>query len=112
VGELGTDNAGVACRRSQQDVPEYRLAGHVVIFTVRAGDLAPDHADLGAADLLLAPVDIGDLLAEVEAIFLCQQAVGVYISYRRVKTYLAAGVSSTPSILIKLISGWVFRRPR
>jgi len=45
VGELGTDNAGVA---------------------VRAGNFAPDHADLGSADLLLAPVDKGDLLAEVE----------------------------------------------
>lgn len=30
-------------------------------------DLAPDHADLGAADLLLGTRDIGDLLAEVEA---------------------------------------------
>lgn len=35
---------------------------------MRAGDLAPDHADLGAADLLLSPVDVGDLLAEVEAV--------------------------------------------
>jgi hypothetical protein len=42
-----------------------------VIFTMRAGDLAPDHADLGAADLLLAPVDIGDLLAKVEAGIKC-----------------------------------------
>lgn len=31
-----------------------------------SGDLAPDHADLGASDLLLALVDIRDLLAEVE----------------------------------------------
>jgi hypothetical protein len=31
------------------------------------GDLAPDHADLGASDLLLAAVDVGNLLAEVEA---------------------------------------------
>lgn len=30
------------------------------------GDLAPDHADLGASDLLLAAVDVGNLLAEVE----------------------------------------------
>jgi hypothetical protein len=44
-GELGADNAGGA---------------------VRTGDLAPDHADLGAADLPLCAVDIGDLLAEVE----------------------------------------------
>ena len=31
------------------------------------GNLAPDHPDLGAADLLLALVDVGNLLAEVEA---------------------------------------------
>ena len=30
------------------------------------GNLAPDHADLGAADLLLATVDVGDLLSEIE----------------------------------------------
>ncbi len=35
--------------------------------TVRAGDLAPDHADLGATDLLLAAVDESDTLAKVEA---------------------------------------------
>jgi hypothetical protein len=35
--------------------------------TMGTSDLAPDHADLGAADLLLATRDIGDLLAEVEA---------------------------------------------
>ena len=39
-----------------------------VFHTVRASDLAPDHADLGAADLLLALVDKGDLLAKVEAV--------------------------------------------
>lgn len=44
-GELGADDARVA---------------------VRAGDLAPDDANLGAADLLAATVDEGDLLAEVE----------------------------------------------
>lgn len=38
------------------------------ISTVRAGDLAPDHSDLAAADLLLGLVDVGDLLAEVEAV--------------------------------------------
>lgn len=37
-------------------------------ITVRSGDLAPDHTDLGTPDLLLASVDKGDLLAEVEAI--------------------------------------------
>jgi hypothetical protein len=35
---------------------------------VWSGNLAPDHADLGAADLLLASVDVGDLLASIEAI--------------------------------------------
>lgn len=45
AGELGADNARV---------------------TVRTGNLAPDDADLGAADLLLGLVDVGDLLAEVE----------------------------------------------
>jgi hypothetical protein len=39
---------------------------------VRAGDLAPDYADLGTADLLLAPVDESNLLSEVEAIVRCQ----------------------------------------
>lgn len=34
--------------------------------TVRAGDLAPDDTDLGAADLLLATVDVGNALAVVE----------------------------------------------
>lgn len=32
------------------------------------GDLAPDDADLGSTDFLLATVNVGDLLAEVEAI--------------------------------------------
>lgn len=31
------------------------------------GDLAPDNADLGSSDLLLASVNVGDLLAKVEA---------------------------------------------
>ena len=30
------------------------------------GDLAPDDADLGALDLTLGPVDVGDLLSAVE----------------------------------------------
>lgn len=38
-----------------------------MVITVGTGDLAPDHADLGAADLLLGLVDVGNLLAEVEA---------------------------------------------
>jgi len=43
--ELGADNARVA---------------------MWPGDLAPDDADLGSTDLLLAAVDKGDLLAQVE----------------------------------------------
>lgn len=43
--ELGADNTGVS---------------------VRTGDLAPDHSDLAATDLLLGLVDVGDLLAKVE----------------------------------------------
>jgi hypothetical protein len=35
--------------------------------TVRAGDLAPDHPDVGAADLTLGTVNESDLLAKVEA---------------------------------------------
>lgn len=34
--------------------------------TVRPGDLAPDDTDLGATDLLLATVDVGNALAVVE----------------------------------------------
>lgn len=33
---------------------------------MRPGDLAPDHPDVGAADLTLGPVDESDLLAQVE----------------------------------------------
>ena len=39
-----------------------------MLRTVRPSDLAPDHSDLGAADLLLRLVDVRDLLAKVEAI--------------------------------------------
>jgi len=45
-----------------------------IVHTVRAGNLAPDHADLGAADLLLALVHKGDLLAEVEAVIMVSSA--------------------------------------
>lgn len=34
--------------------------------TVRPGDLAPDHPNVGAADLTLSTVNESDLLAEVE----------------------------------------------
>lgn len=45
MGELGTDNTRVS---------------------VRAGDAAPENADLGATDLLGGLVDVSDTLAEVE----------------------------------------------
>lgn len=81
------------------------------------GDLAPDDADLGSTDLLLAAVDEGNLLAEVEAV------VGISVSTRKIRdsswpvgvlraTYLAAEVSSTPSILIRLVPGLVTWRER
>lgn len=74
------------------------------------GDLAPDHPDLGAANLLLSLVDIRNLLAEVEAI----QAVSRHVPFNPpgVQTYLAALVSSTPSILIRLVLEWVTCRLR
>jgi hypothetical protein len=35
--------------------------------TMWSRHLAPDHPDLGSPNLLLAPVDVGNLLAQVEA---------------------------------------------
>lgn len=66
-GELGADDAGVSCRDKLDGCSCRRSPGRVLI-TVWSSDLAPDHADLGAADLLLAPVDESNLLAEIEAI--------------------------------------------
>ncbi len=78
-----------------------------------SGNLAPDHADLGAADLLLATVDEGDLLAEVEAVFaLLVLLPSPSFCARDCETYLAAFVLSTPSILIRLVPGWVMLRER
>lgn len=78
--------------------------------TVRAGDLAPDHANLGSTDLLLGLVDVRNLLAEVEAVSL--SADDAPSLGEALRTYLAAGVSSTPSILIKLVLGRVLCRER
>lgn len=78
--------------------------------TVRAGNLAPDDAELGAANLLLGLVDVGDLLAEVEAVSSRQLRLASRCSGW--KTYLAALVSSTPSILIRLVLGCVVWRLR
>ena len=85
---------------------------------MRPGDLAPDDADLGAPDLLLAPVDVGDLLAKVEAAHDGQHIRRVPLgpqsppSIASAETYLAALVLSTPSILIRLVPGWVTWRER
>lgn len=74
-----------------------------------AGDLSPDDADLGATDLSLRAVDEGNLLTEVEAVTGQRQFSSPVPT---VSTYLAALVSSTPSILIKLVPGVVMRLPR
>lgn len=71
--------------------------------------LAPDDANFGAPDLLLTTVNIRDTLAEVEAVtinLVFEQGDRMYA------TYLAALVSSTPSILMRLVRGCVVRRPR
>ena len=68
--------------RTTPELPTGRKSVHIVLterakcsrwreHTVRAGDLAPNDADLGAADLLLALVDVGYSLAEVEAARTC-----------------------------------------
>lgn len=38
-----------------------------MILTMRSGNLAPDYPDLSSPLLCVAPVNISDLLAEVEA---------------------------------------------
>lgn len=46
-----------------------------MLYTMWPGDLAPDDTDLGAPDLLLTPVDVGNSLAKVEAVILYQYAI-------------------------------------
>ncbi len=73
VCELRTDDARVTCRNlSAMNLPP--CTGECFGHTVGAGNLAPDHADLSSANLLLSPVNVRDLLAEIEAISL--QSVG------------------------------------
>lgn len=91
-------NRGSGCRH----VPALKESGRRDL-TVRPGDLAPDHTDLGATDLLLSPVDIGNLLAEVEARTTVSDGLRISSGCILVVTYLAAGVSSTPSILMRLV---------
>ena len=74
--ELGADNARVA---------------------VRAGDLAPDDADLGAADLLLSLVDVGNTLAKVEV-----GGVGVVDTLDLDQTRL--GVGDMPATLVAKVA--------
>ena len=112
VRELRPDNAGVACRTpvSAKRIPHTRIDGRVAP-TMWPCHLAPDDADLGAAHLLLAPVDIRDLLAQVEAVSFVND--GPLARWDPAcETYLAPGVSSTPSILMRLVLGWVLWRPR
>jgi hypothetical protein len=77
---------------------------------VGTGDLAPDDADPGAADLLLGLVHVGDLLAEVEAVLRISNSamLGVKTGY----SYFAASVLSTPSILMRLVAECVTWRER
>lgn len=63
--ELPRSSPSASCFRNR------RLPSPEDICTVGAGDLAPDHSDLRAANLLLGLVDVGDLLAEVEAASFC-----------------------------------------
>ena len=81
---------------------------------MRASNLAPDNADLGASDLFLSPVNIGDLLAAIETkpeVSGYNEVVFALFSPTS-STYLAAEVLSTPSILIKLVPGCVTLRER
>ncbi len=68
------------------------------------GNLAPDHTDLGSTNLLLSPVNVRNLLAKVEAVSAPVSVISHSPCYWA-KTHLAALVSSTPSILIKLVLG-------
>lgn len=56
--------------RTTPELPEYireRLRSvDCCRHTVRPGDLAPDHPNVGATDLTLGPVNESDLLAQVE----------------------------------------------
>lgn len=76
------------------------------------GHLAPDDADLGAAHLLLTSVDVRDPLAGVEAASRVNPYTLPISGILAVETYLAAAVSSTPSILIRLVLAWVVCRLR
>lgn len=57
---------GLQSQPARRGPQRYRGLG--VVCTVGAGDLAPDDAELGSANLLLGLVDVGDLLAKVEAV--------------------------------------------
>lgn len=70
MGELGANDTGVSwfaksvCASGAAKISWSKG----VVYTVGAGDLAPDDAELGSANLLLGLVDVGDLLAKVEAV--------------------------------------------
>lgn len=71
--------------------------------TVGAGDLAPDHPNVGAADLTLGPVNESDLLAEVEAgglgvlnaLNLDQTGVGVGVTLSTLVAQVATPVNKS-----------------
>jgi hypothetical protein len=61
------------------------------------GNLAPDHADLGSADLLLTAIDVGDLLAKVEV-------GGIDIVYSLNLDQAGAGVSGVTRALVAQVT--------
>jgi hypothetical protein len=84
--------------------------------TVRAGDLAPDHTNVGAADLTLGPVNESDLLAEVEAgglgvinaLNLDQTGVGVGVTLSALVAQVATPVKKSVLDCCFLIDGDAF----
>jgi hypothetical protein len=83
--------------------------------TVGAGDLAPDHPNVGAADLTLGPVNESDLLAKVEAgglgvinaLNLNQTGVGVGVTLSALVAQVATPVKK--SVLDRYFSSTVMR---
>ena len=73
AGELGADDARVACIRllatkALLACPRKDSCDGTRRLTVRPGDLAPDDPDLGAPLLSVTLVDEGNLLAAVEPV--------------------------------------------
>lgn len=64
MAELGAHNTGVPCKTVRHVASPHH--SDEVLHTVRPGDLAPDHPNVGTPDLTLGPVNESDLLAQVE----------------------------------------------